>query len=353
MERQHKLISAALLLPACLALGAALPAMAAKKPAAKKPAPKRRPVKGTTQFKGDQAQLGQMYTLGKEEPINIAVNSVRYSAERIRIGENCYVPKANEKLLVIDFMLQNPNKTETLARFDTVHFFAVDSKDVNRENPQQIGVPETQEDLNMNLKPGQKRTAYAYIVVPADASIPKLVVKSPDDLVLRYDLHGKIKGLQAPYADPKDTTGATALAEVPSALNTPMQLGGGDEGSVCDLVVQKVAYANGALGEFEPDEGKRLLVLTARVTNPMPQKLLYRFDSLNPVVVTTDDERIEVTHEMLALSGNRSIEHNLEKGTGAGFRMFFQVPKDAKVKTLLVREQEEDRVYAIDISDVK
>lgn len=337
-----------------LALAAKAPAKPApKKPAAKKPAaPARPPVLGTQQLKGDQAQIGVTYTLGKDDPINITVTGVRYSADRITIGQHRYVPKAAEKLMVIDLVFHNPQKQERLVRYDAVMLTAIDSKDVNHEGAAELGVPETNESLSVLLKPGQKRTAFTYVVVPAAHSIPKLIIKSHDDLVLRYDLRGKIKPLAPPFKDPKDTSGTIALETVPAALNAPFQIGYADD-TTWDLEIEKVAFVEGALGEWEPDEENRLLVMTAKVTNQNAQKWLFRYDSVLPTVVTTDDERIDATMEMLHATANRSIGHNLEKGASGRFRMFFQMPKDAKVKTLLIRQQEESRTYAIDISSVQ
>ena len=95
---------------------------------------------GTKQLDGEHEVLGEVYTLGKENPINVAVTAVRYRAERIAVGRNRYVPKADEKLLVIDFRFKNPVPREQYVRFDTVNFTAVDAKNENREYPQEIGV---------------------------------------------------------------------------------------------------------------------------------------------------------------------------------------------------------------------
>lgn len=340
-----------------VAMSAPHPASAAKakpKPAAKKPAPpaKQPPVLGTQQLKGDQAQLGVTYTLGKEDPINIAVSAMRYSVERISIGEHRYVPKADEKLLVIDFLFHNPQKQERLVRFDTVSFTAIDSKNANQEGARLVGVPGSNEDLSISLKPGQKKTAFTYVVVPAALSVPKLVIKSPDDLVLRYDLRGKIKPLAAPFADPKVPGGVGALETVPVALNTTCQLGLADE-FTWDILVESVAFVEGTLGEHELEEGTRLLVVTAKATNQSADTNLLRSDTLWLTAVTADGERFDAVQEMLHPTSNRSIEYNLQKGGTGRFRRFFQVPKDAKIKALQVRQGEGARIYETDISGVQ
>lgn len=358
MAHTRNLASGAALLAilVLLAAGAQAPALAgsaAKRPAARKAAPKRPPVRGTTQFSGDQARLGQTYTLGKEWPMNIAVNSLRYSVERLAIGERVYVPKADEKLLIIEYKFHNPVKREQLVRSDSVRFFAVDAKDQNRNYAGIVGDLKTREPVGISLKPGQATFLFTYIVVPADLGIPKLVIQSRDNLVLRYDVRGKIKGLQAPFADPKDTTGAAALATVPAQLNTPLQIGCATE-YTWDVSVEQVAFVEGALGTVaKPEKDKRLLVMTAQVTNCNPRPSLLRGDTLNPVVITEDGEQIGRGYAMLAASGDRTIGPTLDKAGSVRMRQYFQVPKDAKLKTLLLRLNPEGRAYAFDISNVQ
>ena len=48
-------------------------------------------------------------------------------------------------------------------------------------------------------------------MVPAAGVVPKLIVEREQGApVIRYDLRGKVKALPQPFADPSDTTGATA-----------------------------------------------------------------------------------------------------------------------------------------------
>ena len=99
MLAQHSRTAIGIALVSTVMLGAAGRGLAARKPA--RPQPKQPIVQGTQQLSGDQAQIGQTYTLGKENPINVAVTSVAYSVNRIRIGSSHYFPRAAEKLMVI------------------------------------------------------------------------------------------------------------------------------------------------------------------------------------------------------------------------------------------------------------
>ncbi len=220
---------------------------AAKK---KPPAPQKRVVQGTSQLKGDQGELGLTYTLGKESPINFTLKSCEYLAERKRIGADYYVPTAEEKLLVVHFTLQNPQPSERGVGWSVCSFTAVDATDTNREYPQNIGVESTQEALSLDLKPAQKLDAYTIITVPARGEVPKLIVKAQDQLVIRYDLRKKVKGLAAPFGDPADKSGATALADVPAVVGTYCPVG------MWDARLDSTSYTTGAIKEEAP-EGAR------------------------------------------------------------------------------------------------
>jgi hypothetical protein len=133
----------------------------------------------------------------------------------VNIDTSVYAPSAEEKLLVLRYTIHNPNKTERRYYWSTVGFTAVDAMNQNREFVQNAGSRETGEALNVNLKPAQKVEAYTVIKVPAKGVVPKLIVKPESGGVIRYDLRGVAKPLTAPFADPADKTGATALKEIP------------------------------------------------------------------------------------------------------------------------------------------
>src|SRR5579871_6690364 len=67
-------------------------------------------VQGTAQLAGENGKIGVTYTLGKSSPYNFTLLDARYSASRVVIGGDTAMPKADEKLLVVDFTVQNPQK---------------------------------------------------------------------------------------------------------------------------------------------------------------------------------------------------------------------------------------------------
>lgn len=343
-----KFLRPAAMLPAMLCL--TVTAMAAKPATKSKPNPKQKPTtnhatKGTTQLNGMYAQIGSTYTLGKASPINITLKSAEFTVAQVVIGDQVYFPSAEEKLLVLHYTLHNPLAEEQLARYDTFSATAVDSKNENHEYTQDFGVEATKLALSMNLKPAQKVDGYALIKVPAKGEIPKLILASSDNLVLRYDLRGKVKPLAAPFADPSDATGASALSTAPAKVGESYPL------SNFDFALNGTSFSDKALPDSEPAEGNRYLVVSVTAKNVAPTEQLVRYDTFRAVVKDTDDADIE-SGDVLLASRNAPASTELKPGQEMKVRIFFEVPKDLSFKTLSISEMD-SHVLEYDMSAVK
>src|SRR5689334_6242046 len=65
-------------------------------------------VLGTKQLPGDFGQFGTTYTIGKTRPVNFTLRSAEYTTTPFYVGNNTWVPKADEKLLVLHYTVHNP-----------------------------------------------------------------------------------------------------------------------------------------------------------------------------------------------------------------------------------------------------
>ena len=72
------------------------------------------------------------------------------------MGNNTWVPKAEEKILVLRYTIHNPNPRELDVNWASLKFTAVDKQDTNRTAIQAISRDGATEVLNINLKPAQK-----------------------------------------------------------------------------------------------------------------------------------------------------------------------------------------------------
>jgi hypothetical protein len=335
-----------------LMVASPLQAASSKKPAPKKASPKKakpaptsppRIVKGTVQMAGDNGQIGITYTIGKEDPLNLTLNSAEFTVEPVRMGTNTYAPAADQKLLLLKYTIQNPNPRESSYSWEALKFTAVDAQDTNRLFVEEVGKSGTEQPLSMTLKPAQKVDAYAVIIVPAQGTVPKLIVeRTAGEPVLRYDLRGKIKGLDAPFADPSDKTGATAREEVPAET--------GRFYPAFDLAVKLVSTAtrDTALMDMELEEGKRYVVATLAIKNLMSTPKNYDYSVIRPRLQTADGEWIEYNDHLLKATRDEFAEGTLKPGEETTVRVFFSVPAETTVRTFSVQERD-SRVYLFEI----
>jgi hypothetical protein len=298
---------------------------------------------GTAQLPGENGQLGAVYTLVKSTPLYFSLKSAEYTVTPVRIGDTLYAPKANEKLLVAHFTVQNPAKTEQFVRWDSLKLTAVDAMNVNRECVG-WGDEENKNSFAMSMKPAQTTKLYAVIIVPAKGVVPKLMVMPPvdgDGGVLRYDLRDKVTRLAEPFADPADKTGATALETVTGKLNTAYPYGN------YDVTVEQFSTTKEKLGDIEPEEEGQLFIATVVMKNRNPRDTFTRWDSLLPVLTSTDGDEISYQNMLLA-TGNRPFAQEIKSGNEVRVRLVFNLPKDITPKTLAIQENE-SRTFTFEV----
>ena len=347
-------IPGALLTP--LVLVFAVAAGAAAKPAVKSAAKlAAKPAAPAVQRAGGNGVFGKVYSSCQTGTLYFRLKSAEFTVDQVSVGETHYSPEADQKLLLLHFTIQNPQKVEQLVRWDSLNFTAVDAGNSNHEGgadwgdetASATGSRPSHNKVDMNLKPAQTIDVYTVVKVPAKGIIPKLMVLPGEDNgpILRYDLtkpENKVTPLKPPVADPSDPSGYTALETVPAALNAVCS------GDCFDVTVQKFDYTTGKLDkEDPPEEGTRYLVATLLVKNDTPEKNQLRWDMLGPGLTSTDGG--ERNYEgMLLATADRSFDRNLNPGEEVTVRIYFTVPKDVTPKTLTLKE-DNSRTYVFNV----
>ena len=304
---------------------------------------------GTAELAGDNGKMGTVYSMLKGSPLYFSLKSAEYTTKQVVIGDTLYFPAAEEKLLLLHFSVQNPQKTETFIRGDIMKFMAVDAANVNHEGIGTWGDAESHNTVELNLKPAQRIDLYSVIVVPAKGVVPKLMVQPANDNdgpVLRYDLHDVVTALPAPIADPADKTGATALTEVPA------QVGAAYPHENFTLTVEKFAYVTTALNNQTPDEGARYLVANLLIKNESPHDSFLRSDELHPEVTDADGAKLTY-NDMLFATRDAVVEQNLKPATDLHVRIYFTVPKGSTPASLSLKGSDTGRAFLYDLKDVK
>lgn len=331
----------------CAAMGATA---AVKKPAAKAKPVAKKPTAPTVALAGDKGEFGTVYSLSKQSPIYFRLKSAEFTTDQVVIGDNIYVPTADQKMLVLHFTVQNPQKNELYVRWDSLRFTAVDKTNNNCEGNNHWGDEDDPKrgSVGLSLKPTQKVNCVTPIFVPANGIVPKLMVLPGDDNdgpILRYDLSGnpknKVAPLPVPIADPDDKTGYTALETVPGVVGTSYPYGN------LDITVEKFEYTTSALGERTPEEEGRFLLVTVLMKNEMPAEYFVRWDVLSPTLTSTDGEELSYV-DMLMASSNRPFAQEMKPRAEVRVRLVFNVPQDVTPKTLLLKE-EDSRGYEFEV----
>ncbi len=308
-------------------------------------------VQGTTQQAGGEGVIGKTYSLGKTtNALNFTLSSLEYSVSPVTMGNYVYAPKANEKLLVMHYTVQNPQKSELGVTWDAFKFTAVDAKDINIVFNNYVAREGTTSVFNERLKPAQKISLLAAFAVPASGAIPKLIVERNDGSpVLRFDLRGKVKPLVAPFADPADSSGSSALTEVPAQAGTFYP------GSSLGIKLEGVAFSGEKMDGKIPEDGKRYLIATFSIKNILGA-------SANPVSFSYGNFKFELRDAegdkqvfngyLIKATRDEHADGSLKSGEEYRFRVYFTLPKDLTAKTLAV-SQGESRAYAFDVSSAK
>lgn len=337
-------LASAVVLPA---MGAAVAAPPAKKPVSK---PAQPGVKGTAQLPGDVGQIGVTYSLGSgDDTRNLTIHDMYYVASRLNFNGKVVYPDADKKFLVMDYTIQNPNHVDTRAYTQTYNFTAVDAANKNWTFDYNVMDMSTGQDLDTELKPGQKVDAKAYLVVPADIAVPKLILDYGGPKVMRFDLHGVVKPVEAVVHDPADTTGTLALATIPSA-----QVGTAYPCGPFDMAVEKFEFTTASLGGNAPDDGKRYLVATLRARNMTKEDQdISTGNGFTAFVMDGDGDKTDWTNTWLKVSADEQADSAVAPGIEKRVRIYWTVSKSTPLKTVTIYLGDAYRHLVYDVSGVK
>ncbi len=295
---------------------------------------------GNTELAGDNGVFGKVYSLRKDSPLYFSLKSAEYTTGQIVSNDRLFSPKADDKLLVLHFSVQNPQKGELFIRGDmALSMTVVDSMNVNHAPTAAWADEQNHQGISLRLKPMQKIDVYNIFTVPAKGSAPKLMVLPGENNgpILRYDLHDKVKPLAAPYADPADPTGATALTVVPQKLNVRCPF------DTWSASVDGFATVTEPVLDRKLEHGDTYLLVSMTVRNENTFRLPLRFDTFNGTLVSGDGEKLD-SRGLILGSSYRAVGQPVESGDEMHVRMVFIVPHGVTPKTFTLR-QGDSRLY--------
>jgi hypothetical protein len=298
---------------------------------------------GTKQMPGGNALFGTTYTfLDNGARMNIRLVRAEYSVTRFSDQPaGGLIPKAGEKLIILHFLIKNPQPVDQYISGQTLPFETVGTNDETRKHSECYRrMAGAREPLNNTIKPGQAlpNEVLAVGLLPADGGLKKIILDygrlATKDTVTRYWI-GKVPNVIAPLApgdrDLKDATGATALTEVPAKVGVTYPLG------AYDATINSVAYVAGPIGSEGAGDGNRFLVVTVTAVNKLWAKNY--MNNLYAATLLTDDD--EKTKDFLVFKGKRdelAEGREVDPDESVTYRLAFKVPAKVSGKKLTLAE---------------
>lgn len=337
------LISLVLGCPAALAQGTKIK----KKPvtASRKSPGAQSVVLGTKQLPGEFGKFGTTYTIGKERPINFTLLSAEYRADRFVGGDfdgqtESWVPQKDQKLLVIKYTVQNPRSADARLWYNSFEVIAVSPDSSNSKMLNQPWIAGQTSYKEVQLKPAQKVTLTAAMLVSAQGEAPKLIVQreqDPSAAVIRYDLRGKVAKISDPaYSD----DGISVKETIEGKLGTYYPWIGSDFQVVgVEDVAKKIPDLD------TPSDYKQVAIkLRFRGVTLTSGRLWY--GDFNARLTTSDGETTDFkTYSRLFRGGrDETFDGVVPVGEEQTLRLVVDIPKDASIKGLSLSNHHSEEV---------
>ena len=330
----------------CLALTPLALAQVKKKPAPKKPAASvaAPQVARPTQPTGIFGRTDALPDLG----IQLTLLSAELTLEPVNIGENRMAPKADQKLLVVRFKVQNAKTGDLPMPLTGKMIQAVAQDDATYLACEELGYEakplykdaETRKPASsLILKRVQNApVCVAVIPVPAEGQVPKLIFHTGEGgSILRFDLRGQVKPLPAGDRDPSDDKGFTARKEYIWKAGERARTWG------ADFTVEKVEASGDAellkhLNTDAEKNGALVVTMSLQVQTPYQKYLFNSDNTLEVKAFDTDGNGYDA--ELLAGSRNAGVDV-VKHGQGSQVRVRYVIafPREAKLDKLVVRNQ--------------
>lgn len=308
-------------------------------------------IKGQAQLPGINGDFGQTYSL--QNGFNLTVLSAAYSVEPFD-GYNVSQPKSEEKQILVDFAIKNARSEDNFLDSSGL-FVAVDEKGELYSSSEYGLQSRPGEAPDFTLRPGQglgqvalKDPLRVRIVVPGNARINKIMVNQgrlntqekvirflmvePPKVVNEKSPKNFIAPLPENVRDSADKWGAIALAEGKAKMGEAYPSG------TFRLRVESLT-PGARMGENEPGEGKHFVMATMTVTHVLkaPGNSFDLGGGDTPLyqLTDTDGERYP-SIGLFKPKADEAISREFQKGDTYTVRVFFEVPKESKLRSLRI-----------------
>lgn len=302
----------------------AVATVSAQKPKPK-PKPTTAPTLGTVQLPGDNGKLKTTYQLGdKQSELHFNLDAVSVNTI-FPAPDDLYVAGAKERLLVLNFTVQNPLNREQRLGSSSFQFTVVSPDDENFEFRGYLLHSTKKTHLDQSLKPAQKVKCTVVIPIYAAGPVSKLMVQRGSGKVLRYDLTNKVEKMDSVFS--RDGI---------DLLDTGTPLKPMDPGAVMGPLAVKydgILYTTEKIKGYAPGPGETYLCIDVTFTNVMLKPVPVGFQYFSPQITDTNGEKISWNRDLISRSMAASIGQMIEPGESVSGRYYFKITAGRTVKT--------------------
>ena len=313
-----------------------------KKPAQQKPAPNK-PTLGTVQLPGDNGKVGTTYQLGeKGNELHFTLNSAKIASYFKNPQDNIFA-RENERLLVLTFTVQNPQKDRDMGLgWNSFEFTAISPNDQNFTSNDYIYQADTLTHYSADLKPAQKAQVIKVVPIYNSGPVKKLMVRRGSGAVLRYDLSEKLGKVESIFS----ANGFDLAPEGPGQIGTKFEVGGRE------VEVQEVATRSSKVGDYEPSEDSQLITVQVKVTNLFGKPIGVSWNSFEPKLLSEDGEELDWRSDFISMGSGKTIGQEVAGGESVRGLMVFGGPKGITPNRLKLKETSTGRVVIIPIASI-
>ena len=295
---------------------------------------------------GQWGELGKNYTTtGRAHKLLFRVTSLEYRVAPLSIGDTTYAPKADEKLLVVHFVLQNAETTAYTVGWNALTMNAIDANEATCKGVSAMGAEADGKSVNIELKPAQKIEVYRIIRVAAAGPAKKLIIFRDQPPVVRYDLLEKCKPTPLPkeLADPADATGSTPAQPLTAKIGQKMPLG--EFGLTVDSWQAGAATFDGKA----PKAGRQWVYVTATATNLTTIEERFQSSTVKPRLISGEDQ-IKAKTLLVATESDQVLAGPMvQPGASRTFRYVFDAPATLTTPRLELEWQSSNRKAMLEL----
>jgi hypothetical protein len=275
---------------------------------------------GIPQMPGDNGKIGTIYRMGeKDNELLLTLDSVTIET-RFASPDDLFVANKQERLLMVNFSVQNNLPKEQSLGSRTFLFTVVSPDDENYEFRGDLlnGTKKTR--YNIVLKQAQKVKCSVIIPIHDSGEIPKLIIqKNGSKNVLRYDLTGKLNKMTSAFA--KGTNSLSKTIEVKS-LNEMLQVG------PYDFKVENMYYTTNEVFGRKPVDGEKICVILVSFTNPLQRPVSVGFQYMTPELIDSNNKALSWNRTLLGETSDAYFSQELAPGETVKGRYYFVVPAE-------------------------